>query len=92
MKVRITHTGCPKKHIFKPKRLIIVTIHLYQCMGSPENFSLYKVGHVGANGSKCITKARVGENDPLRVSQKTYFLAKKAKDSHHAPLSVYGFS
>ena len=54
----------------------MVMMNLYQKLGSPENSSLYKVGHMGANGSKCIAKASLVEIDPYRVSQKACFSQK----------------
>ena len=40
-------------------------------IGSPEIFSYYKVEHMGANGSKYIPKAILGNSAPYRVSPKT---------------------
>jgi hypothetical protein len=64
----------------------MVILHLYQKTGSPENFSLCKVGQMGANGSKCIGKASLGDIGPYRVSQKHIF-SPKVKYGHFAPLS-----
>jgi hypothetical protein len=54
----------------------IFSYGLYQKIGSPENFSLYKIGHMGANSSKCIAKASLGEIGPYKVSQKHIFSPK----------------
>ena len=55
----------------------MVMMNLYQKLGSPENSSLYKVGHMGANGSKCIAKASLGEIDHTGCPKK-HVLAKKS--------------
>jgi hypothetical protein len=65
-----------QKNIFLSQKSNMVMMNLYQKLGSPENSSLYKVGHMGANGSKCIAKASLVEIDPYRVSQKTCFSQK----------------
>ena len=74
-----------QKYIFSPK-VKYGHFHHYQKISSPENFSLYKVGHMGANGSKYISKASLGEIGPYRVSQK-YIFSPKVKYGHYAPLS-----
>jgi hypothetical protein len=74
-----------QKYISSPK-VKYGNFQHYQKISSPENFSLYKVGHMGANGSKYISKASLGEIGPYRVSQK-YIFSPKVKYSHYAPLS-----
>ena len=54
----------------------MVIMKVFKQIGSPANFSLCKVGHMGANGYKCIAKASLGKIDAYRVSQKTYFQPK----------------
>ena len=44
------------------------------------NFFLYKLDNIDANGSKCKTKSSVGENDPYKVFQETYFSPQKAEN------------
>jgi hypothetical protein len=66
-----------KKHILTQKANIVI-IHLYQIICAPESLSLYKESHMGANDSKCIAKANVGEIDPQRMSQKNIFLSQKS--------------
>ena len=59
--------------IFLAQKSNMVIMHHYHKIGSPENFSLYKVGHMGANGSNQIAIASLGEIGPYRVSQKYIF-------------------
>jgi hypothetical protein len=64
----------------------MVIMHLSQKVCSPENFSYYKVGHMGDTGSKCIATASLDEINPYRVYQKHNF-SPKVKYGHNAPLS-----
>ena len=54
------------------------------------NFFLYKLDNIGANGSKCKTKSSVGENDPYKVFQKTYFSPQKAENGDYVSFVPIG--
>ena len=55
----------------------MVIMHHYHKIGSSENLSLYKVGHMGANDSECIAKASLGELAHTGCS-KNIFLAQNS--------------
>ena len=46
--------------------------------------------NIGANGSKCKTKSSVGENDPYKVFQKTYFSPQKAENGDYVSFVPIG--